>query len=86
MLPHWVEAPSHEGTSLRIGHSISLLLLSERFVMKDPGLLNYFLGIEVTYSPNGLFYLPQKYATELLIEAGVADCKSSPSPLSSWYV
>lgn len=60
MLPHWVEAPSHKGTSLRIGRSISLLLHSERFVTKDPGLLNYFLGIEVTYSPNGLFFFCPK--------------------------
>ncbi|XP_058217520.1 uncharacterized mitochondrial protein AtMg00810-like [Rhododendron vialii] len=56
--------------------------LSQRFVMKDLGTLNYFLGIEITSSSSGIFLSQAKYASELLAKAGMIDCKGSESPAS----
>lgn len=56
--------------------------LSQRFVMKDLGTLNYFLSIEITTSSFGIFLSQSKYATELLTKAGMTDCKGSDSPAS----
>lgn len=51
--------------------------------MKDLGSLHYFLGIEVTSTPNGLFLSQAKYAQEILTKAGMQECKPSASPTSS---
>lgn len=53
--------------------------LSQRFVMKDLGTLNYFLGIEITTSFSGIFLSQAKYATELLAKVSMTDCKGSES-------
>ena len=42
--------------------------LSCHFYMKNLGLLRYFLGIEVTRSPKGLFLSQRKYITGFLSE------------------
>lgn len=55
--------------------------LSKRFVMKDLGSLDYFLGIENTSSSSGLFLSQSKYASDLL-KAGMVDYKGSESPAS----
>lgn len=62
--------------------SALITLLSKRFVMKDLGTLNYFLGIEVTSSSSGLFLSEAKYAYELLLKASMVECKPSPTPVS----
>ena len=40
--------------------------LSQQFEMKDLGYLNYFLGLEITPSTDGLYITQVKYASELL--------------------
>lgn len=57
--------------------------LSSRFVMKDLGVLHYFLGIEVITTEQGLFHSQGKYALEILTKAGMTDCKLSTSPTST---
>lgn len=57
--------------------------LSTKFVMKDLGTLSYFLGIEVLRHGSSIILSQTKYATDLLVKAGMQDCKSSPSPSSS---
>ena len=57
-------------------------VLSTRFSMKDLGFLSYFLGIEVHSTASGLFLNQAEYAADLLIKAGMFDCKSSFSPVS----
>lgn len=47
--------------------------------MKDLGSLHYFLGLEVITTETGLFLSQAKYASDLLIEAGLEDCKPSSS-------
>ena len=53
------------------GSSTTLLLsfistLSNQFTMKDLGDLHYFLGLQVTCTPTGIFLSQQKYAADLL--------------------
>ena len=49
--------------------------------MKDLGYLNYFLGLEITHSTDGLYITQTKYATELLSWAGLTDNKTIDTPV-----
>ena len=42
--------------------------LAKEFEIKELGKLKYFLGIEMTYSTQGIFISQQKYVTDLLAE------------------
>nr|GEV99290.1 ribonuclease H-like domain-containing protein [Tanacetum cinerariifolium] len=55
--------------------------LSSKFMIKDLGLLKYFLGIEVLENDNGLCLSQRKYCLELLSEYGLLACKSAATPL-----
>lgn len=57
--------------------------LNKEFAIKDLGELNYFLGLEVTYTTNGLFLNQSKYAREILDRAKMMDAKPVYTPLSS---
>lgn len=50
------------------------------FSMKELGSLSYFLGISVQPFAQGLFLSQSKYAQDILLKAGLLDCKPSPSP------
>lgn len=52
-------------------------ILSTKFVMKDHGSLSYFLGIEVLKHGSSILLSQNKYATNLLVKAGMQDCKPS---------
>ena len=49
--------------------------------MKDLGHLSYFLGLEITYSTEGLYITQAKYAFDLLSQAGLTDSKTVDTPL-----
>ena len=49
--------------------------------MKDLGHLNYFLGLEITHSTDGLYITQVKYASELLSQAGLTDSKTVDTPV-----
>ncbi|CAL9245491.1 unnamed protein product [Arabidopsis halleri] len=49
--------------------------------MKDMGPIHYFLGVQAHSHAGGLFLNQEKYATYLLITAGMADCAPMPTPL-----
>ena len=51
------------------------IFLSQQFEMKDFGHLNYFLGLEITHSIDGLYITQSKYASKLLSQAGLTDSK-----------
>ncbi|GJS56078.1 ribonuclease H-like domain-containing protein [Tanacetum coccineum] len=55
--------------------------LSSKFMIKDLGLLKYFLGIEVLENENGLCLSQRKYYLELLNEYGLLACKPAATPL-----
>ena len=53
------------------------------FVVKDLGRLHYFLGLEVLHSDSGLTLTQQKYSQDLLRRAGMMQCKTATTPMSS---
>ncbi|XP_023763032.2 uncharacterized mitochondrial protein AtMg00810-like [Lactuca sativa] len=57
--------------------------LHTEFSIKDMGTLNYFLGLEVAYTPDGLFLNQSKYAHDILTRASLLDSKPVATPLST---
>lgn len=56
--------------------------LNREFAIKDLGALNYFLGLEVVYTPNGLFLTQAKYAKDILLRSNLLHAKPVATPLS----
>ncbi|CAL5322875.1 unnamed protein product [Camellia sinensis] len=57
--------------------------MHQAFSLKELGSLSYFLGISVTSSSLGFFLSQHKYASELLVKAGMVACKPCATPVSS---
>ncbi|CAL8991397.1 unnamed protein product, partial [Prunus brigantina] len=55
--------------------------LSKEFDIKDLGTLQYFLGIEVAHSKEGIFVSQRKYVLDLLTETGMLACKLADTPI-----
>src|SRR5438105_380971 len=55
--------------------------LHEQFHMSDLGSLSYFLGIEVTSSPEGYYLSQRKYIQDLLHRACLTDHRSVDTPM-----
>ena len=55
--------------------------LASKFEMKDLGLMNYFLGLEVWQRPGEIFLSQGKYIVKLLERFGMVDCKSVSTPM-----
>ena len=55
--------------------------LSQHFEMKDLGILNYFLGLEVTSSSDGYYLFQAKYVSDFLSKVGIIDNKTVSTPL-----
>ena len=49
--------------------------------MKDPGLMHYFLGLEVWQRPSDIFLSQGKYVVKLLERSGMVECKSVSTPM-----
>ncbi|CAB80958.1 retrotransposon like protein [Arabidopsis thaliana] len=58
-----------------------LTSLAERFSIKDPTDLHYFLGIEATRTKQGLHLMQRKYIKDLLAKHNMADAKPVLTPL-----
>ncbi|GMI66032.1 hypothetical protein HRI_000272500 [Hibiscus trionum] len=55
--------------------------LHNKFSLKDLGLLQFFLGLEVTRSSNGLFLSQKKFLSELLYKVGLQGSNSASTPM-----
>jgi hypothetical protein len=53
------------------------------FPIKDLGNINYFLGIEVVHTSDGLFLSQRKYILDLLKKSNMLNAKTVTSPMSS---
>ncbi|KAJ0454457.1 putative RNA-directed DNA polymerase [Helianthus annuus] len=60
--------------------------LSESFLIKDLGVLKYFLGIEVLYSEGSVCLSQRKYCLELLNEFGYLGSKPVGTPIELSHV
>jgi hypothetical protein len=57
--------------------------LGNEFALKDLGDLHYFLGIEVQKVFDGIVLTQDKYASDLLQNVGMLNCKLVASPMST---
>lgn len=57
--------------------------LNREFAIKDLGDLNNFLGLEVSYTYDGLFLSQSKYVIDILTYTDFVDSKPVPTPLST---
>jgi hypothetical protein len=57
--------------------------LQDEFAAKDLGDLNYFLGIEVMKTTDGIVLTQAKYLSDLLKKVGMPECKPVDTPLST---
>ncbi|KAK3024979.1 hypothetical protein RJ639_042786 [Escallonia herrerae] len=55
--------------------------LASKFEKKDLGQLRYFLGIEVSWSRQGIYLSQRKYVLDLLTEIGMLTCKRVETPM-----
>uniref|UniRef100_A0A1S4DM69 Uncharacterized mitochondrial protein AtMg00810-like n=1 Tax=Nicotiana tabacum TaxID=4097 RepID=A0A1S4DM69_TOBAC len=56
------------------------MFLDDLFKVKDLGLLNYFLGIELLYVDSGVLLHQRKFVSELVVEYGCSDASAVSSP------
>ena len=57
--------------------------LRAEFAIKDLVALLFFLGIDVQCTPAGFYLSQQRYAADILDRAGMANCKSVPTPIDA---
>jgi hypothetical protein len=55
--------------------------LSDQFLLSDLGPLRYFLGIEISSTPEGFFLSQQKYIKNLLDRASLTDHRTAETPM-----
>ncbi|XP_030945775.1 uncharacterized protein LOC115970250 [Quercus lobata] len=59
-----------------------LVVLGTDFDLKDLGRLHYFLGLQIDYTPSGLFVHQTKYTLDLLNKFSMSGCKPCKTPCS----
>lgn len=57
--------------------------LNDRFVLKDLGKVDYFLGIEVRKTEAGIHLSQTKYITDLLCKAKMQYARSVAAPMTT---
>lgn len=58
-------------------------LLHSQFALKHPGLVHYFLGLEVTHHHSHYFLSQSKYILDLLDKNDLTDCNACSTPMTS---
>jgi len=60
--------------------------MMQAYEMSDLGLLNYFLGIEVSQVKEGIFISQKKYTKSILQKFKMMDCRSVALPLAATHM
>ncbi|KAK9075210.1 hypothetical protein SSX86_003531 [Deinandra increscens subsp. villosa] len=60
--------------------------LNKEFATKDLGNLHYFLGLQASHTPKGLFLNQANYATDIIERAKLTDAKPVSTPMSTGLV
>lgn len=60
--------------------------LSTIFALKDLGLVAYFLGVEVCYTPTGMHLSQTKHIKDLLLKASMQNCKGAALLLALVFI
>ena len=55
--------------------------IKQQFNIKDLGLLNFFLGLEISYDQSGYYLSQVKHAYDLISRAGLIDSKTVHTPM-----
>lgn len=58
-------------------------VLHSSFTIKDRGLAKYYLGLEIHRSADGLYVHQHKFVYDMLVDAGLEDCKPLSLPVDS---
>ena len=71
---------------LIVGNDLSAInnfktMLTHHFQIKDLGKLKYFLGLEVTHYPTGIFLNQRKYAFDILADNGHLGTRPTTFPM-----
>ena len=62
-------------------HNSFICKLQTTFAVKDIGLLDYFLGIQATFTDHGLLLSQTKYIQDLLLQLNLQHIKPAPTPM-----
>lgn len=56
-------------------------ILKTHFLLKDLGIVKYFLGLELSRSKHGLFFCQRKYCLQIIEDVGFLDAKPVITPM-----
>ena len=59
--------------------------LHSQFALKDLGILNYLLGVEVCWQGSSLHLSQTKYMQNLITHASLANCKPITTPMTTFH-
>jgi hypothetical protein len=59
------------------------MTIKNEFEMNDLGMMNYFLGIEVNQSEDGIFIFQAKYVKDMLKRFRMVNCKLLVTPIAT---
>ncbi|CAN6680091.1 unnamed protein product [Malus baccata var. baccata] len=72
------------GSSSHLINQVIIAFIAE-FEMKDLGLLHYFLGLQISYTSEGLFVSQTKYIQELVDKVDLQDSKPCATPCLPYH-
>ena len=82
MVCHYVDDLIYTGLSKDMVVEFKTSMMKE-FKMSDPGLMRYFLGIQVNQFPGKILISQEKYVRDLLKKFNMSECKPIASLMTA---